>query len=536
MSPPLIPAKNEHPLTDEQQEICSAVGRGMKSTMVIAYAGTGKTSTVEAAAKRVKEPALALAFNKKITEELSKRLPPNFSVKSLNGAGHLAWIKTLDGASIKVDAQKLGKLVTSIAQENSIRLTSWQWDAVRSTVSAAMRVGISPDDIGKPLISDTYENWMDIIDSPTQDDIPLIQDLAHQVLEANIQLARSGHISFDDQIYCPVILGGRWLQYPRVFIDEAQDLSPLNHVQLGLCTRDDGLIGAVGDPKQAIYQFRGADASSMTNMRRLRMEWDDLKLTLTFRCPKIVVDRQQEHAPGYRAYEKNQTGRFVMPTDYEAGTHEYIWGWEWLKARMAEIPNELIPHARTSPPIAILCRNNAPLLSLAFKLIRSGVGCQMQGRDIGRGLVLLSKKISDDDELSIVKFTAKLNEWLEHETQLAHINQKPERAAKLQDQGECLIATIEGAQPSTAGDLRKVLERLFSREGNPIVLSSCHRAKGLEWPCVVHLDPWRIPSKHAQMANLMGDPKPLEQEYNLGYVTETRTKHTLINADLEQFR
>jgi superfamily I DNA/RNA helicase len=524
----------DYKLTDEQIEICDATARGTKSIMVGAYAGTGKTSTIEASAQRVKEPALALAFNRKITDELAGRLPANFAVKSLNGAGHLAWLKTLNGQSVKLDKQKLGKLVTSIAQENRIHLQSWQWDAVREAVTKAMQAGISPGNIGSPLTPDVYENWADLIDVPSADEIPMIYDLARQTLEADIALAKQGHISFDDQIYCPVILGGRWVKYPRVFIDEAQDLNPLNHRELELCSRDDGLINAVGDTKQAIYAFRGADTNSMEKIRRIKDGWEDLKLTMTFRCPKSVVARQQEHAPGYRAHENNHEGLVTGPT--RIVENQQVWGWSDLKELLQAIPLDLMPAARSGPSTAILCRNNAPLLTMAFRLIRAGIGCQMQGRDIGRGLVQLTKKLAPSDELEITKFAAILTEWCGRECDLANINQKPERADKVIDQTECLRSTMEGASPRTVGDLRAVLEKLFSREGNPILLSSSHRSKGLEWPLVVHLDPWRIPSKQSMTAMALGDPKPLEQENNLHYVTETRTKHTLVNADLEQFQ
>ena len=43
--------------------------------------------------------------------------------------------------------------------------------------------------------------------------------------------------------------------------------------------------------------------------------------------------------------------------------------------------------------VAVLCRNNAPLLSMAFKLLRRGIGVKMLGRDIGKGLVPLAKKL-----------------------------------------------------------------------------------------------------------------------------------------------
>jgi len=247
-----------------------------------------------------------------------------------------------------------------------------------------------------------------------------------------------------------------------------------------------------------------------------------------------VVERQQEHAPGYRAYEKNYDGHVTGPT--QIIDNQQVWGWPWLKGLLQEVPSDLIPAVRLQPAVAILCRNNAPLLTMAFRLIRSGIGCQMQGRDIGRGLIQLTRKLCPNDELDIVKFSVIMEEWQQRECDLANINQKPERADKITDQVECLRATIEGASPKTVGDLRAVLEKLFSREGNPILLSSSHRSKGLEWPLVVHLDPWRIPSKQSLMAQALGDPKPIEQEHNLHYVTETRTKHTLVNADLEQFR
>jgi superfamily I DNA/RNA helicase len=191
-----------------------------------------------------------------------------------------------------------------------------------------------------------------------------------------------------------------------------------------------------------------------------------------------------------------------------------------------------IPDARH---LAILCRNNAPLVSMAFKLIRSGVGCQMLGRDIGHGLIQLTRKLAKDDGLSITKFNEGMNTWLEKECAIARANDKPERVDKLTDQVECLRATIEGANPSTVGDLRSILQRVFSKENGQVILSSIHRAKGLEWPLVVHLDPWRVPSKQSLFAEANGDPRLLEQEHNLKYVAETRTKHTLILADMEGF-
>src|SRR5215471_18996406 len=298
-----------HPPTEEQAAIIEAVAANNTSLMVSAYAGTAKSTTLEMAAPGVRGPALALAFNKKIATELQDRLPANFKSQTLNSVGHGAWIRAINRGSIQLDGNKLGKIVSLIAKDNKVPLMTWQWEAVRNAVRDAMQAGLSPGDIGEPLIADTLENWNDLLESMDEEDNDMLVDLSRQTLKLSVDMARGGQISFDDQIYCPTILGGVWTRYPQVFVDESQDLSPLNHVMLTKVSS--GLLTAVGDKRQAIYLFRGADATSMENMRKLRPTWQDLKLTLTFRCPRVIVARQQEHAPGYTAAPSNIDGQFL---------------------------------------------------------------------------------------------------------------------------------------------------------------------------------------------------------------------------------
>lgn len=500
--------------------------------MISAYAGTAKSTTLEMAAPGVKTPALALAFNRKIATELQERLPLNFKSRTLNSLGHLAWIRANNLNSVNLDGNKLGKVVTAVAREMKTPLLTHQWEEVRSGVKAAMLAGLSPNNMGKPIIQDDIETWRELIDPADSSDFDFMYDIAWRTLEASIDLARAGQMSYDDQIYCPTILGGAWEKYPRVFVDEAQDLSMLNHEMLKLCSI--GPIAAVGDSRQAIYLFRGADSQSMENMRGLRPSWNDLSLTLTFRCPRAIVARQQSHAPGYRAAPGNIDGyvhSFI--TERNPFDDEEPEGWNW--SDLQQLMSNIIIDGQPARQLAMLCRNNAPLVSMAFKLIRQGIGCMMLGRDIGRGLIQLTNKLCREDKTAIKDFMKVMDTWYDKECVIAITADKPERVEKLTDQVECLKATIEGSSPSTAGDLRAVLQRVFSRENGQVVLSSIHRAKGLEWPLVVHLDPWRIPSKQAIFADANGDPGPLNQEFNLRYVAETRTKHTLVNANSEDF-
>jgi superfamily I DNA/RNA helicase len=270
-----------------------------------------------------------------------------------------------------------------------------------------------------------------------------------------------------------------------------------------------GKLIVVGDPRQAIYAFRGADHNSMTNLKALKKEWIELPLNTTFRCPQRVVDRQHDHAPQYRAAETNPIGEIVDLTNNP-------WNADTLK-----------PYATTE--LAILCRNNAPLLSMAFKLLRRGIGVNMLGRDIGKGLSSLCKKLSPDQSVHTTDFQLLLTNWFETEHSKAEVNEDAAKIDSVTDRYECIQAVIDNRKPRTVRDLISELDNLFARDNGLVTLATGHKAKGLEWDTVLHLDPWRIPSKWAKKES------EIVQENNLQYVLETRTKHTLILANLKDF-
>lgn len=514
--------------TPEQARIVSSARDTKANLMVNAYAGCTKTSTLEMIGRAMPQvQALALAFNVKIKKELETRFPASYQVMTLNGLGHRAWGKAL-GKKIVLEEKKLGNLITRLSKEAQLQLTGDQWSQVRQAVSTAMQWGLVPSKFPqRGLVPDTPETWKDIFDSQMVEPGDLLLDFTRSVLLESVKMGFAGTISFDDQIYLSTMFGGIFPRFSLVLVDEAQDLSPLNHIQLRKVSPlpSDRLI-VVGDPKQAIYAFRGADSESMAKIRALKQEWIDLPLTMTFRCPRIVVSRQQDHVPGFTAWERNAEGKFLKLGMMEAQDEEEgKWTWKDIET-----------HKTPGHGVAILCRNNAPLLSMAFKLIRQGTGVVMLGRDIGKGLVTLSKKILPLDTTPAPECAKLINQWLEHEVALAQANGKEEKIDGLQDRADCLHAVLEGSLCADAGKLRSALANLFSAEVGKVTLATGHKAKGLEWDTVIFLDPWRIPSKWAREAALDGDERQLIQENNLKYVIETRTKHTLILANLEDFQ
>lgn len=524
-----------HPPTPEQQAILSAVKSSKDSMMINAFAGTGKTSTLVMIANELPaQPAIALAFNVQIKKELERRFPSYWKIMTLNGLGHLAWMRALGrDKKIILDERKLGRLISAVFKDFQYQGNEDAWSNVRTLVSKAMQAGIVPASRPhKGFRPDTQEQWAMLADENWLLDMGETEiELAREILTRSVAEGFDGTISFDDQIYLSVCFNGQFPRYGLLLGDEVQDWSVMNRVMAQrTCS---GRLILVGDPRQSIYSFRGADSDSMTRLRALRQKWIDLPLSVTFRCPKVIVDRQQSHAPGFTAFHSNKIGEVVKFQKYPPAPNQPEEASD--KPRLMEPGPQTwswpqVEKLTTQGSIAILCRNNAPLLKIAFRLLRQNTAVTMLGRDIGKTLVALSRKVLPDDDMKADACVLEVNQWRDSQIALATANGQEEKVANLHDQAECLLAVIEGARAETASAIRWYLKELFERASGHVVISTIHRAKGLEYDCVLHLDPWRLPSKHA-----MQNPVQMQQERNLLYVAETRTKRLLIEANLEDF-
>jgi DNA helicase-2/ATP-dependent DNA helicase PcrA len=485
--------------TDEQLAIMAAMERG-DNCMVEALAGCAKSTTIKLALQSIPKTktTMILAFNKKIKDDMEADIKemglarPNLRILTMNGLGHAAIGKALRSFP-EIDNDKIYKL----AKDKGLRKTDL-FDTI-ALVRQARLAGIVPRGTqGRSLTPDTDESWATLADDLDVD--PILLHPARQVLAESVKAALAGTIDFDDQIYISTLIFGAYPQAHVVLVDEAQDLSPLNHLQIakfGKCQ-----LGVVGDPHQAIYAWRGADHLSMEHIRGLRQEWTDLPLTMTFRCPKAVVDRQRKIVPNFRAAESNLQGEILRLQ-------------EWR------------PEGGASS--AILCRNNAPLLDIAFRLLRKKVPINYLGRDIGASLKRTYNKLSNHGKHSNDTVIAECQRMMEAE---------PEKADKYYS----LIVILQSHDT-----VDEAMRFLGETRTNAISLATGHKAKGLEWSSVYHLNPWLIPSKWVKEMEPEEPPEPddyyqgalaryqsaLQQENNLRYVIETRTKNKLyfVNGD-----
>lgn len=499
-----------HQPTPEQQAILSAGATTRDSLMVTAYAGCAKTSTLEMLGQVLpKTPTMALAFNVKIKDEMTKRLPQHVDCRTMNGLGHMAFGRGI-GKRLELDNKKLGNLVSALFKERQIKTMEGEWESVITLVRLAQQAQFAPEGYSAPASGITLEAWASLADDNF---LPMKEELvwaARETLWRSVKQAFSGVISFDDQIYMSAVFSGAFPSMDTLLVDEAQDLSPLNHLQLRRCAPKRLIV--VGDPKQAIYAFRGADTRSMGSIRGILPTWQDLPLTTTFRCPHLVVGRNRHHAPGFNAF----------PTNKQGTLHQWQgqpWSWDKLRGVSKGEP-------------VVLCRNNAPLLALCFKLLRQGIGAVILGRDIGKGLATILKKIAPQN-LPMASLLPAIQQWGDNERAKAELAGHDEKVAGIVDRQESLLAIAQGSAATDRDSMLSTISLIFSREHGAVTLSTGHRAKGLEWETVVHLDPWRVPSRQAKKREANGDPSQMEQERNLLYVIETRTKDVLVLANLE---
>ena len=81
-----------HKPTEEQQEIVDFANSSKANLLINALAGAAKTSTLELLCDKMPvQPILSIAFNKRIAEEMAKRLPGHVKCSTINALGHRVW-------------------------------------------------------------------------------------------------------------------------------------------------------------------------------------------------------------------------------------------------------------------------------------------------------------------------------------------------------------------------------------------------------------------------------------------------------------
>ena len=473
-----------------QTAVFDFVSNGTGNAIVEAVAGSGKSTTIKEAFKRVKGSAIFLAFNKAIADELKKA---GVNARTFHSLTFTPVMQSRNQRQPEMN--KLRKLCDENMTGEDARLyTSFAC----KMVGLARQVGIGC------LVPDTELAWIEIAE---HHDIEPDSELAE--FGRAIELSRnlldwsnaSKMVDFDDMLYWAVKDGISLPKFDFIFVDEAQDTNAIQRALLRKIMRPGARMVAVGDPAQAIYGFRGADSASL---RLLAEEFNavTLPLTITYRCPTSVVKYAQqwvshiEAAPNAPEGTVEELGTAWAPHDFVAGD-------------------------------LVVCRKTAPLITSAFKFIRAGVPVQVMGREIGQGLKALIKKMNAK---GIDHLHDKLEVYMEREQEKARAKKDDAKVEAIGDKVGSLLFLIDGLKENkrTIPELEKGIDYLFSDKDRAVIFATIHKSKGLEADRVFWLGRSECPARWARQEWQQ------EQERNLCYVAATRAKKALFTMELKE--
>jgi len=334
-------------------------------------------------------------------------------------------------------------------------------------------------------------------------DLEYIEARALEAMAIAAERKPADGIDFADMLYLPV--RNRWLlgSYDLGVVDEAQDMT-LTQLELfmGVCR---GRIAVVGDDRQAIYAFRGADATSLDRLKA-ELQAEEFGLTVTYRCPREVVALARRLVPDLEAAAGAPDGTIQQVATLEAVVD------------------------RAQPGQFVLSRTNAPLAKVAMAMLRGNKRVKIQGKDIGAGLIALVEKLMKGKAAqSIPAFLDRLVQWEQREVERAYRMQREDRAEAVRDKAETLRHLTDGVVGPQ--ELQTRLANLFTDDPlvGAVVCSSVHKAKGLEAPTVFILRPTLYPKPYGKNGKPgVYSPARQREEDNIVYVAITRAQENLI--------
>lgn len=454
-----------------QQAVIDDAATGSGHALVRARAGSGKTSTIINAIERVPRglSVLVCAFNAKLKPEIQRKI---------EARGLCADVSTLHSYG----ARQCGK-----ARLDNYKARRHAEEQIIGASKEHIRAVLKAVSLAKGMLLRTRPEILTLIprfqlDVKPSDEKRFAEDVLAVMKACFYDLDT---IDFDDQIWMPVVHKRRVWQYDRVFIDETQDLN-LAQIRLAMMAcREGGRIVAVGDDRQSIYAFRGADERAIARVQS-ELKAETFPLSVSYRCAKRIVCQAQIIVPDIE-YAPNAP----MGTVEDASEKQLL-----RNAALGDF---------------VVSRKNAPLIKLCLRLLKEGTPAVVLGRDVSSELSALVQRSKTEDVTKMLEYVEK---WKARELKRI-LDQNPEADTdRVEDTAACIAAISEGEE--SVEDVRAKLRTMFDEAGNArrVTLMSTHKAKGLEADRVWLLKDTYTPSKGIE-------------EQNLLYVGITRAKHEL---------
>lgn len=493
-----------------------AVNPDNGSFVVSAVAGSGKTVTSVECAKRIaasspEKKILFLAFNKSIVEELQSRVEglDNIRCATLHSYG----FSTLRRSKMKFNVNEkkwinyirnnVYKLLDEPLEEKKIYPYIKNCESLMHLCRLNHVGGGSAVDV--ELIANYY--GLNLLSNEAFAVANLLKRSANLFM---FKTAKGIEIDYTDMLVLPLTDAFRQhiIKYDVVFIDEAQDLSAIQQELMLQTLKPDGKFISVGDPAQAINGFAGSLCDSFSKLVE-KANGVVLPLSVNYRCGKNIITEAQKIVKEIEAYEDAEDGEILHQKhlkDVGAGD-------------------------------MVICRKTIPLIKTTLRLNAIGKSAYIKGRDIMNTLKDLIMKVGgvdDDNNLSLDSMFMKLDSHLNDvasnliDKNIKNVKRHPVYIAE-EEKVEAIKIIAENCYGPA--DVIALLDKIFDDQvrGDAIMLSTVHKAKGLENDNVFIIAPELLPMQYPGQKDW-----EYQQEMNLLYVAITRAKKRLVYVDVDE--
>lgn len=552
-------AAEHYGLNTEQWAAASASERAVA---VIAGPGTGKTRTlVEHIRYLLEEQKVspqcitAVTFTNKAAAEMRQRLQATLT-----------------------DKRKAAKVHIGTFHSLCLELLT-QWRGSVTLVDAAQGLAIAQE-AGQALgLEQSAKAWQQAI-SRRKNGLPEKASWSEALLaKYQEQLTAAGALDFDDLLLETLAAFGGEIDTPKastarkrfdyLLVDEFQDINAVQLQLLLAWSKDNQQLFVIGDPDQAIYGFRGADAQCFQKLAQALGQPREIRLTENYRsapeivsCALAVIDKLPS-AGGQRQLKANRpAGRKVQLLTADSPFAEALY--------VAKAINQLVggmdmldAHQQHADPvreqplgfsdIAVLYRTHRQAALLEECLQKEGIPYVVWGRDsfledaeVRQALAFFRHMLAPMDVISARQALTALgaerlaeleNAWQE----VKWAKEKPwklvERWMAENDLTESSALTYLRNTALTHKTLAELLQNLaLGQEGDirrsggkvyhsdAVTLSTLHGAKGLEFSAVF-LCGVKKGSIPLQSVHSAADP---DEERRLFYVGLTRAQEELV--------
>lgn len=330
-------------------------------------------------------------------------------------------------------------------------------------------------------------------------------------------------IDYTDMVWLPAVKRLK-LRNPIDFlgIDEVQDL---NAAQQVLILSNARRFMVVGDRRQAIYQFAGADEHSFDNLEQYLEKsatgLNILPLTVTRRCCKAVVRFANELVPELKALPDAVEGS-VDTSDWEDFQHN--------------------SRSFTSSDF-VICRRNAPLVATTLQLIARRKPARMIGRDFGRSCMTFISENSRGAE-DTATIASIIREKIKQQEDIWSRKKFVLDRTKEAFYDMTTSALVFCGMCKTYEEIKSTIQEIFlddkeAADKKYIRFSSIHRAKGLEAQRVHFLEANRTGVPYTKIKDgKTVQVNPEQVDLNLRYVGVTRAQNqlTMVEAAPDETR